>query len=74
MNKPEIYILGTPYVDLSFVNFCDAVKAAAVACSYSAGAPIMPDELIDDIRDCIASKGEWLSGDYSISVSDYWRK
>lgn len=73
MNKPEIYILGTPYIALSFSNFDDAVKAAAVACSYAADAPIRPDDLIDDIRDCIANKGEWLSGDYSISVSDYWR-
>ena len=69
MNKPEIYILDTPYVSLSFFNFNDAVKAAAVACSYAADTPISSYDLIDDIRDCIANKGEWLSGDYSISLS-----
>lgn len=69
MYKPIVYILHTPYISLSFLNFYDAVKAAAVACSYAACEPIMPDELIDDIGDCIASNGEWRSGYYSISVS-----
>lgn len=69
MNKPKVYILDTPYISLSFLNFNDVVKAAAVACSYAADTSVTPDELIDDIGDCVARNGEWRSGDYSISVS-----
>lgn len=69
MNKSKVYILNTPYMSLLFNNFNDVVKAAAIACSYAAGTPIRPHDLIDDISDCVANDGEWCSGDYSISVS-----
>lgn len=69
MNKPKEYRLCTPYMSLSFKNFNDVVKAAAVACSYATNTPIRPHDLIDVIRDSIASKGEWFSYEYAVIVS-----
>ena len=61
MNKSKVYMLCTPYMSLLFKNFNDVVKAAAVACSYATDTPIRPHDLIDVIRDSIASKGVWFS-------------